>query len=204
MKRLLLIFLLFPLFTFSQKVDTIIVTKIYKSYFSYQTRTPLFVCYKLYKGGGKVSRKGLEFKTGGLFYSATENDYKGNGYDIGHMANAEDFANDKINEELTFRFFNALPQLPKLNRGIWKSLETKLRKQSQTDSLLIICGGFSFDKGIGNIKVPSYCFKIVKSLLNKKINCYLFKNDNSDSDKSIQLNELLNLIPFRNEIQKEL
>lgn len=185
---ILLTILFSSILVFSQKVDTIIVNKEYKSYFSYEVKNPLFVVYKLYKGGGNTPRTGMVFKTGGLKYSLTDKEYSKSGYDIGHLANAKDFANSKENEELTFRFYNALPQTPRLNRGIWKTYETNIRVLSQKDSLLIICGGYEFKK-VNNLYVPSYCFKIVKDLVTNKVFCYIFPNDNSEKVSEIKINE---------------
>jgi endonuclease G len=53
--------------------------------------------------------------------TATSRDYAGSGYDKGHMAAALDFASDCEKEEMTFVYYNALPQTPNLNRGVWKS-----------------------------------------------------------------------------------
>jgi len=188
--------------SFSQTIDTIITNPIYKSYFSYQTHTPLFVSYILYKGGGSCSRKSMSFTTNGLTQSATAKDYELSGYDIGHLANAKDFAYDCEKEKLTFYYYNALPQTPKLNRGCWKHIETEIRKQSQTDSLLIICGGFQFDKQIGNMLVPSLCFKIIKNLKTNMIKCYVFPNDETNNYSEIELTKLLHEIPFGKSINK--
>lgn len=203
MKRFLFFLAFIPVFCFSQEIDTVIVTPVYTSYFSYQTRSPLFVAYKLYRGGGDFSRSGMSFTKDGLKQSDSSKDYAKSGYDIGHMANAEDFAYDCDKERITFRFYNALPQLPKLNRGIWKKVETKVRKQSQMDSLLIVCGGYSFRK-IGRLNVPEYCFKIVKSLRTGVVKAYLFKNDRLDACEEVKVNVLLKNIPFKENIERAL
>ncbi len=195
--KILLIFLLISTISIAQTVDQVVKTQIYTSYFSNQTHTPLFVIYKLYKGGGTSSRKDMTFSTQVLKFSSTEQDYKGNGYDIGHMANAEDFAYNKTLEDITFRFYNALPQTPKLNRGIWKEFETKIRKQSQNDSILIICGGYNFTKKIGNCGVPAYCFKIYKDLKTKEIYFLIFPNDNSDSYKELSKQDFQKLVNYK-------
>jgi endonuclease G, mitochondrial len=121
--KILMIALLFSVSNcFSQiisKVDTIIKNPIYTSYYSYQIEAPSFVIYKLWHGGGKSSRTGLTFKS-----SLPHFNYTGSGYDIGHMCNAEDFARNRTTEELTFRYYNAVPQTPNLNRGIWKANES--------------------------------------------------------------------------------
>ena len=209
-KTLLFLLLTISLSISSQTIDKIIYGQNYTSYFSKTTHTPLFVSYKLYKGGGECSRVGMTFKPDNSIGTATNVDYKGCGYDIGHMANAEDFAYNCDLEENTFQFINALPQTAQLNRGIWKSYETEIRKQSQIDTLLIICGGYSFNKHlVSNFKlngrpiqkitqvlIPDYCFKIVKDLKSKQIHCYIFPNDDTDDSKEITVVQLYPLLKY--------
>jgi endonuclease G, mitochondrial len=195
MKKLLLFLAFLPFLCLGQKVDTVITTPIYKSYFSYQTHTPLFVVYKLYQGGGNCSRKGMSFTQGGLKQSASNKDYKDSGYEKGHMANAEDFAYDCELERITFLYSNALPQTERLNTGIWKTVETKVRTQSRKDSLLIVCGGFGFERKIGKVGVPNYCYKFIGSLSSGKFVAYLFPNDDSNTYKILTINALIDLIP---------
>lgn len=204
MKRIkvLLCLLIIGLLTFGQKVDTVINNDVLTSHFSYKTHTPLFVVYTLYHGGGDCSRTAMVFETGDIKNSATENDYYKSGYDKGHLCNAEDFSYDCDKELNTFFYYNALPQKPNLNRGCWKKIETKVRNQSQDDSLLIICGGFGFSNKIGNTSVPDYCFKIIKNLKTFKIESYLFTNTDKSTYDEIEINHLLDNIPFANNIKK--
>lgn len=165
-----------------QQFDTVINTGVYTSYFNYHLREPLFVSYNLYQGGGDCSRKGMHFITNGLDSSATASDYAHAGYDEGHLCNAEDEAGDCAREVVTFRFYNCLPQTARLNRGIWKTWETKIREESQTDSLLIICGGIGWSRKIGRAFVPDSCFKVTVSLTSGLItHALIFANDNSDT-----------------------
>lgn len=174
-KTIILILIMLSFKAFSQiKVDTIIKTEILESYFSYDCKNPLYIKYKLYQGGGDCNRSQFHFKTGGVENSATSSDYYHSGYDIGHLASAEDFAYDCHLDSLTFFYYNALPQTPNLNRGVWKTWEGKIRNLSQTDSLLIICGGYFPEdcqslKNEGSVKIPLNCWKIVKSLSTNKI-----------------------------------
>jgi endonuclease G len=142
MKQLLFIFIALQIVTVSQAqtVDTVIHKDNYTSYYSYSLHNPLFVVYKLFKGGGSCSRINDRFITDNLPLSATAKDYAASGYDEGHLADSKDFAYDCKLQEETFRFYNCVPQTPALNRGIWKHFETLIRKESQTDSLLIIAG----------------------------------------------------------------
>jgi endonuclease G len=150
-------------------IDTIFDRGIYKSYFNYQLQEPLYVSYILSKGGGNCSRSKFRFKND-TKVPMIDDEYTNSGFDRGHLANAEDFAYDCVKDELTFRYYNCLPQTPNMNRGVWKSWETKIRQQSQTDSLLIFCGGIwetgTYVKGIA---VPDRCWKVVYSLKTSKI-----------------------------------
>lgn len=208
MKRKILIVILASLLLtifsaplFSQiKADTIVKTPIYTSYFNDSLHEPLYVVYTLYKGGGDCSRTGDVFVTNGLPNSAISEDYAHNGYDEGHMADSKDFAFNCALQKMTFRFYNCVPQTPKLNRGCWKVLETQVRKESQSDSLLIICGNIYGNKTIGKNKigVPDFCYKIVYSLSTKKLlHCRLFPNDNSDSFKDVSVEDITKLINYK-------
>lgn len=139
--------------------DTIIDRGIFVSYYNLQYSTPSYVRYKLWKGGGRASRKGLSFRQtvpGGIFR------YARSGYDKGHLVPAADFAHSRQEMAITFDYINCLPQTPQLNRGEWKRDETRVRKWSQNDSLLIECGGLNFD--IIRHQVPAFCYKVVISL----------------------------------------
>lgn len=166
----LLVLILISSISFGQECDYKITTPIYTGCFSTKHKNPSYIKYKLYKGGGDCDRKGMTFKH--TEYTATSTDYAHNGYDKGHLANAEDFAGDCEKDIITFEFFNCIPQSPNLNRGIWKIDENRIRVFSQTDSLLIICGpGYTHNpKKIGDgLSIPDYCWKFVKSLSTEKI-----------------------------------
>ena len=201
MKTKLTIFLLLLIGSiFAQKIDTVINAGPYKSYFNYALREPVYVSYILYHGGGDCDRSAFHFKNDTKLTTACPKDYKGSGYDEGHMANAEDFAYDCTTEEKTFRFYNALPQSTSLNRGIWKHWETLIRKESQTDSLYIVCGGvFSTDKKIGDAAVPSFCWKLVKDLKTGKIlhALYFTNNTITNTVQELDLQELELLLKYK-------
>jgi endonuclease G len=195
MKNLLILVCLFIVATgFSQKADTVVNMEIYKSYFSYDLKQPLYVTYKLYRGGGGCERKNenFNFRKCGV-KTASDSDYSGSGLDKGHLANAEDFAYDCEKEEKTFCYFNCLPQTVKLNRGIWKTWEERIRALSQTKKLFVIAGGIYKNKTIGanDVGVPEYCYKIVVDARTKEIlHCLLFPNDDSKKVTAISLAQL--------------
>jgi endonuclease G len=124
----------------------------------------------LYKGGGDCDRSHFSFKNDiDSAITATDRDYAGSGYDKGHLANAEDFAFDCASDEMTFRYYNCLPQTANLNRGLWKRNETDVRKWSQNEKLYIIAGGYFTGKRMGQTLVPSHCWKVVQSAETKKV-----------------------------------
>ncbi|WP_442788041.1 DNA/RNA non-specific endonuclease [Flavobacterium sp. SUN052] len=103
------------------------------------------------------------------------------------------FTSDGDKEEKTFCYFNCAPQTVKLNRGIWKTWEKKVRDLSQTTDLFVIAGNIFSDKTLGEncIEIPDYCYKII---LNRKtkiiLYCILFPNDDSRTYSNISLKEL--------------
>ena len=118
-------------------------------------------------------------------------DYKGSGYDRGHLVPAGDFVWDQLLKDETFVYSNIFPQTANLNRGIWKHLEECIREYSASHKteLIIITGGTYEETGsitIGKrgLAVPSNTYKIIYSPSDQTIWCYLFPND-FDNFKSI-------------------
>jgi len=95
-------------------------------------------------------------------------DYAKSGYDTGHIANDADMSWDPTVQRESFILSNMAPQLPSLNRGIWKELETYVRDWAYTSghSLTIYAGSIydvSSDRKIGpdSVVVPHAFYKIV-------------------------------------------
>ncbi|NTW34371.1 MAG: DNA/RNA non-specific endonuclease, partial [Bacteroidetes bacterium] len=63
--------------------------------------------------------------------SATLEDYKGSGYDRGHLTPAGDMKFDSIAMTESFFLTNMSPQLPDFNRGIWQRIEQQVRNWVQ-------------------------------------------------------------------------
>ncbi len=181
MKQILFLLVFFiPISILSQTYDLVIKKENYTSYFEYDYLNPTVVVYNLYKGGGGCSRSKFHFKNDTTIKTATDQDYLKSGYDKGHMANAEDFAYDCKLDELTFRYYNCVPQNPKMNRGPWKTVETEVRKWSQSKELLIVCVNIFNGKVIPGTKVaiPSECIKLVYDAKTKQpIAGFIFIND---------------------------
>ena len=178
------IFALLALFSFRATAQIIIDKGIYKVNFSNTMHVPRYVSYMLYKGGGDCDRKkeGFDFKNDmPELECAKKADYTNSGYERGHLVNAEDFAFSCPKEELTFRYYNCLPQTQSANHSNWLKFETEIRKWSQTEKLYIITGGYFKNKKTGvnkDIAVPAWCWKVVQSVKTKKVLfCGMFSNE---------------------------
>lgn len=174
------------------------------SHFSRKIKEPLYVTYTLYKGGGSCSRSGMTFKNDASdIQTATASDYSHSGFDIGHLAAAADFASNCAKERMTFVFYNALPQTPNLNRGVWKRFETTIRKWSQKDHLLIIAGGYAFQKK-GRLYVPTRCFKVVQSISNGRILfCGIFTNTAHATEENVTETQLEKVSGYKLPLNKK-
>lgn len=62
----------------------------------------------------------------------TNEDYRGSGYDRGHLCPAGDCKHSYEAMRDSFLLTNASPQLPGLNRGAWKALEVHVRKLARS------------------------------------------------------------------------
>jgi endonuclease G len=177
------------------QVDKIIDAGIYKSYYCYKIKNPLYVTYPLYKGGGPCDRaaEGFSFTKCGE-ETASGSDYTNSGYEKGHLANAEDFAKNCTIEKETFCYYNCVPQTRVLNHGKWLHWESEIRTLSKTKHLFIVTGGIYGNKHIkagSKVIVPEYCYKIVIDAQTKAtLYCLLFKNDNSDQMEELSLTAL--------------
>lgn len=114
-------------------------------------------------------------------------DYKGSGYDRGHLCPAAAMRiNDKAMSE-SFYMSNMSPQVPAFNRGKWKSLEAKVRKLTvQNDSLYVVTGpifkNIKGEIGPDRVAVPGYYFKVIYFPLQKKTLAYLMPNRKIEKD----------------------
>ena len=187
MKRLIiLLFAAISLQSFSQvkvqvidvpSIETVFNRGIYQSFYSYSLQEPVYVKYELYKGGGACNRSKFRFINDTGLEMMDNPEYTSSGYDRGHLANAEDFAYDCVKDELTFRYYNCLPQTPNMNRGVWKSWETKIRQESQSEKLIIVTGGIWGTRIHKTMRIPDYCWKVVQSSTTGKVlHVLLFTN----------------------------
>ena len=123
--------------------------------------------------------------------SAALNDYKGSGYDRGHLAPAADMKYNSNSMSESFYLSNVSPQSANFNRGIWKKIEKQIRDWSYMYGELIVVTGpilecENFGK-IGNnrVTIPKWYYKVVIDPDNYKRNLAILI-ENTGSSNSVK------------------
>lgn len=133
---------------------------------------------------------------------STNSDYKGSGYDRGHMAPAGAMKWDVRAMSESFLLSNMAPQVGAgFNRGIWKSLETKIRKWTSERGELFIVTGPVFEEGtqetIGEnrVAVPSHFYKVIFDPLRVEVIAFVLRN------KKLKTSDLTKFITSVDEVE---
>ncbi len=183
MRRSLLLLIALSQISYSQNVT--IHHAYYTTTFSESLRIPVVVKWWLTREMVSCSqhlKRTNKFTTDPQLpkYTNLNEDYTRSGYDRGHNMPAEDNACTMTGMEQCFYYSNMCPQTPKLNRGIWKKLETYTRELArQDDSVLVWCGSVvksGHSIGPDKVAVPDYCWKILYIEHSRDTLAYVFPN----------------------------
>ena len=112
--------------------------------------------------------------------SATLADYRGSGYDRGHLAPAADMAFSEAAMSDSFYLSNISPQRPAFNRGIWRKLEAQVRSWARRyRRLIVVTGGIVAQNAerIGDVAVPESFYKVIYDPKRKKMLAFILKNE---------------------------
>ena len=98
--------------------------------------------------------------------SANLSDYKKSGFDRGHLAPAADMKWSKVAMDDSFLMSNISPQVPGFNRGIWKKLESVVRRwTNDNEKIYVVTGPVLINKystiGSNNVSVPNFFYKVI-------------------------------------------
>ncbi len=141
--------------------------------YSKTSKTPLLVVERLNrtrieKGNG-LERSNEFFEDPRLGHQdrASLEDFKGSGYDRGHMSSARD-QSDELAMDQSFALSNMVPQDPFNNQRTWNKIESDVRKyamRAQGD-VFVFSGPQFLDPntktiGRGRVWVPTHLFKLV-------------------------------------------
>jgi endonuclease G, mitochondrial len=100
-------------------------------------------------------------------YSVNPNDYRGSGYDRGHLTPSADRTKTQADNSATFLMTNMIPQAPANNREVWRELEEYARDLAfEGKELYLIAGGDGKKATIAQkkISVPKFTWKIIFQL----------------------------------------
>lgn len=160
--------------------------------FNTDRQIPDWVAYVLTDAevGGQVPRKDRFVPDPDIpGMRATTDDYKGSGYDRGHMAPAADMKWSEEAMKESFYLSNICPQNRNLNKGDWNDLEEKVRDWAgRYGALCIVCGPVD-DTGLATIgandvAVPKRFFKVILRQEGEKFRAmgFLFANQSGSRD----------------------
>ena len=124
-------------------------------------------------------------------------DYKGSGYDRGHMAPNGDMPDPESQRE-SFTLANMIPQDPNNNRGLWAKLEGAVRDLVHSDGDIYVLTGPIFNRDDlqrlhNRVTVPSQLYKAVYDPARHAAGVYLTNNAPGPDWQVISLTELRNL-----------
>ncbi|WP_137917178.1 DNA/RNA non-specific endonuclease [Hydrogenophaga sp. 2FB] len=137
------------------------------------TKTPLYVAEVLTRS--RIQQAKSEARTDVFFADArlpsreraSLDDYRGSGYDRGHMAPAADMDNAQSMAQ-SFSLANTAPQAAELNRNAWAKVEIDTRRYVMRASgpVYVLTGPVFADAqpktvGKGRVFVPTHFFKLV-------------------------------------------
>ena len=118
--------------------------------------------------------------------SATLSDYKGSGFDRGHLAPAYDFSFSSTAMSESFYMSNMSPQHPSFNRGIWVELESLVRSWGSASSIYVVTGPIlsscSSYTGSNKVCVPEYYYKVIYDPSEQKMISFILPNIKGDQD----------------------
>ncbi|MDX8392486.1 MAG: DNA/RNA non-specific endonuclease [Mariprofundaceae bacterium] len=128
-------------------------------------------------------------------------DYKGSGYDRGHLVASANQRETQLQNSETFLLSNMSPQKPEFNRRIWKYLENEIRNLDAQPEMLetyVICGPvFYFDRAVEcigtedsndvSIPVPHAYFKSILAENNRgSLKMWSFVLPNEEADQALE------------------
>lgn len=122
--------------------------------------------------------------------SADWRNYKGSGYDRGHLVPAGDrkFSEQAFNE--TFYTSNISPQDRDFNAGLWNRLEQQTRRWAKRYGIVhVVTGGVLVPRlpriGSEDVAVPSYFYKIIAKQVGDEIQTLAFLMEAKEEKKDL-------------------
>ncbi len=154
-----------------------------------------WVAYELTRSEvlGQIDRKNsFKADTSILTGSATLDDYRGAGYDRGHLAPAADMKMSSGSMSDSFYMSNMSPQEPSFNRGIWSEIEAYVRTWAyDNDSIYVVTGPVLTKDtyptiGKNKVAIPEFYYKVFLDYSEPEIKAIGFILPNEKGKASVQ------------------
>jgi endonuclease G, mitochondrial len=123
--------------------------------------------------------------------SSALSDYKKSGYDRGHLAPSADMTWSEKTMNESFYLSNISPQNQSFNRGIWNTLEDKVREYAKKNQKICVVTGPILEPGLPSIgsnkvSIPRYFYKALLDYSQPSVKAiaYLMKNEHSEQPLS--------------------
>ncbi len=180
------------------------------------SKTPLWVAEKLTpkRLSSRIKREDNFHEESQIpeIHRALLSDYRGSGYDRGHMAPNADMGHTSAQYD-SFSLANMVPQAPKNNQQVWRELEeaTRALVTKQKQDVYVVTGPVFEGKKLKTIGrgviVPSAVYKVIYLPKTGAIGAYYAPNNNSLQVKVVSVCYLeeklgMNLLPQLTEDQK--
>lgn len=124
--------------------------------------------------------------------SASLSDYRGSGYDRGHLIPAADLSWSEEAMSDSFYLSNMSPQEPQFNRGIWSTLEATVRNFADTEGgVYVVTGPILTDGpymtiGKNEVTVPKHYYKVILDYTEPDFKAIGFVLPNEGSDERLE------------------
>jgi endonuclease G len=125
---------------------------------------------------------------------ATLDDFRGSGFDRGHLAPSADMDSPQADSE-SFLLSNIVPQDPHLNRNLWAAIEKGVRAMAKHRQIYVVTGVIwephnAQTVGRGRVRVPAYLYKAVFDPSARAGAAYLVANTSHQAHRELSLSEL--------------
>ena len=197
---LLVLFLIGSLFSFSQvlspngKYDKIVNHSYYTLSYAEAHEQAEWVMYTLQGSALNPSIGRTDnFRTDPRVSTGTAqlSDYRGSGFDRGHLAPAADMKYTSTSMSESFFMSNMSPQTPSFNRQIWRKIESQFRNWGHEYGKIIVVtgpvlnGDYLGAIGSSRVTVPRYYYKVAIDPNNLERNIAVLI-ENKGSSASVQ------------------
>lgn len=180
--------------------------------YNHFTKTPAWVVERLQAQTlkGPADRRFSRFKSDPRLARGNQAvlaDYRGSGYDRGHMAPAGDLKASQEAMDESFYLSNIAPQVGVgFNRGIWRKLEEQVRVwTAERGELYVITGPVYYDFtpviGQSRVVVPDAFFKIIYDPETFEVWAFLIPNEKIELDRLVHFQTTLGTIEMQTGIE---